>query len=628
MSITERLAITPELRDTSTWDAPSEQHLEASKLTEYRKRKKAVIAYLEGASFAQIRLDLGYSKSQVYRMLTRCLTLRANGQMLGFFGLIPSFTVASYTRRAVAGTETVSPSRGLAGAFMQLMEEHEALRTYVERQASKSRGKTASAVARMIHTAFLIKCAKLRAPNQYPFNTGDRGIRALARYIERLRINRYLDAVSGEETPELIRDTKPLTAQPSGAHLLRPFEEVEHDGHNGDFYFVIKTLGFHGEWIYTAPLRMWLLLPLDRGSKAILGYSYRLGSTNYPAIAVVRSFVHALTPWKPKEITLPGLFYKEGAGFPSGVVPSAAGRLMDMICFDNGKGNIAKSTRQLLTREMGATLNYGRAGTPTARPFVERLNQTLETLGFRRLPVGFNPSGPKAERERAFKTACEYAITSDELEQIIDVMLANANADPHPALVNRSPNDFIRMWDSQTTHPLRRVEDPVAFARKLLRFEHISCIRGGGESHRGRYVEAWGARYTNDVLRKMTDATGKKVRLIADIDDDMRLIRGYIKGENKEIPIGILKALPPWHLTPHTLEQRKIILRAHRASKINVSPGTDMVQAFRHIKQREAVTQKSAAAELVKIGHIGSVAPPKKRDANVRVSRENWIKIK
>ena len=108
----------------------------------------------------------------------------------------------------------------------------------------------------------------------------------------------------------------PLTAQPSGAQQLRPFEETEHDGHNGDFYFVIKTHGRHGEWIYTTPMRMWLLILIDRASRAILGYAYRLGSTNYPAISVMRSFVHALTPWEPKVLTLPHLAYKEGAGFP------------------------------------------------------------------------------------------------------------------------------------------------------------------------------------------------------------------------------------------------------------------------------------------------------------------------
>ena len=130
-------------------------------------------------------------------------------------------------------------------------------------------------------------------------------------------------------------------------------------------------------------MRLWLLILIDRASRAILGYSYRLGSTNYPAISVMRSFVHAMTPWKQKELTLPHLAYKEGAGFPSGVAPRAHGRLIDLVCFDGAKANTAKVTMRGLTTVLGATINYGRVRFPIARPFIERLNQTLETHGFR-----------------------------------------------------------------------------------------------------------------------------------------------------------------------------------------------------------------------------------------------------
>src|SRR5690606_10203669 len=155
-----------------------------------------------------------------------------------------------------------------------------------------------------IRAEFLKKCAKVRAPNQYPFNTDDQGARALVRFIDRMREDHYATK-NGNEEESAGAFEQPLTAQPSGAQPLRPFEETEHDGHNGDFYFVIKARGRRGEWIYTTPMRLWLLILIDRASRAILGYSYRLGSTNYPAISVMRSFVHAMTPWKQKELTLP-----------------------------------------------------------------------------------------------------------------------------------------------------------------------------------------------------------------------------------------------------------------------------------------------------------------------------------
>ncbi|HUR39785.1 MAG TPA: hypothetical protein VM240_01315 [Verrucomicrobiae bacterium] len=627
MSIAERLALAPELRDTSRWDKPREKDLAPEDKAEYLRRKKAVIAYLNGTSFAKIKENHGYSKSEVYRMLRRCLTPQPNGRIYGFLALPPGITIAPYQRKTPVDPELAAQTKGLAGAFMQLMAEQEELYRYVEKHALSGGSRTSAVVAKIIHAELLKKCAKVRAPNQYPFITEDRGARALVRFIERLREMHYAsEAGKGEEHAF---DEGPLTAQPSGAQQLRPFEETEHDGHNGDFYFVLKLRGHHGEWIYTTPMRLWLLLLIDRASRAILGYSYRLGSTNYPAIAVMRSFVHALTPWKPLALTLTGLVYKDGAGFPSGIAPKARGRLVDLVCFDNAKANTAKQTMKALTTVVGATLNYGRVAHPIARPFIERLNQTLETHGFRRLPVGFNPKGPKEERERALKAAAEHAVTPDEIGQVLDVMLANYNADPHSGLVNRSPNEFIRMWDSQTVTPLRRVENPEVLARSLLRLEYIKTIRGGGESSRSPYVELLGARYRNDVLRKMTDSIGKKVRVIVDVDGDVRLIRAFLRRGRKELPLGILKAGPPWHLTPHNLDLRQQIRQANKISKIVVKPGSDIVQTFKQIKLREAQERASAANQLARAGHIPDVqGPTREPDARARVPKKDWVKLR
>lgn len=629
MSIAERLALNPELRDTTEWAKPREADIgDEEDIAEYRRRKKAVMAYLNGTPFATIKLDHGYTKSQIYRMMERCLTARPNGTMYGFHALIPGASITPYTRKSPVNPELAAQTKGLAGAFMQLMAEHEDLYRYVEKHALRAGGRTAAVIARAIRPEFLKKCAKVRAPNQYPFNTDDQGARALVRFIERMREDHY-SARSGNEEDGADGYQDPLTAQPSGAQRLRPFEETEHDGHNGDFYFVIKERGHSGEWVYTTPMRIWLLLLLDRASRAILGWAYRLGSTNYPAISVMRSFVHAVTPWKPRVLTLPHLAYKEGAGFPSGIAPRAYGRLFDMVCLDRAKANTAKMTLQGLTSVLGVTVNYGRVRNPIARPFIERLNQTLEVQGFRRLPIGFNPKGPKEERERALKAAIEHAVTIDELEQMLDVMLANANADPHEALVNRSPNEYILMWDDQTVFPLRRVEDPQNIARRLLRLEYIKTIRGGGESRRAPYIELFGARYRNDVLRKMTGSIGKKVRIIVDVDGDIRFIRAYLRRGRSELSLGVLKAGPPWHLTPQTLEQRQIVRRAHKIHKFAVKPGSDMMQTFKYLKQREAEERKSGANQLVKTGKIPDPQVLKPgRDARSRVADKDWIKLK
>lgn len=630
MSIAERLALAPELRDTEKWPSPELEDIRDESQDLFVRRKDAITSYLNGSeALADIYARTGIPKSEIYRLLERCLSTHRNGAMFGFYALVPGSKLIGYRRTAPVPARPVTGPVGLAGAFLQLMAAHVELREYVEKQALRSKTKDSRTIAKQIHLKFLERCAKVRAPNEYPFNTDDRARRPLTRYVERF----LLDHQSEKQTAGSAGGGySGKTAQPSLVQWLRPFEEIEHDGHNGDFYFVVKVPGLRGEWVYTTPMKLWLLLPVCRASRAILGYSYCLGSTNYPAISVMQSFSNIYKRWEPKTLTIPGLAYKEGAGFPSGVVPESHGVLIDLVCFDNAKGNTARQvTRRPLLRTMGATLNFGRAGEPIARPFVERLNLTLETLGFRRLPVGFNPKGPKEERERALKAAEAHAVTIDELEQVLDVMLANYNADAHSSLVNRSPNAFLKMWFSQASGPIRRVEDPAAFAKQLLRLEFIKRIRQGGKARRPPYIELLGARYSSDVVLKIQECKGLTLRVIVDVDGDVRFARAFLRSAGRETDIGILHALPPWHLTPHTLTQRQLVQKANRTSKIIVPPGSDMIQAFRAIRLREAAERRSAANDVAKLGAVKVPASAKesgRRNALIRVLKKNWVSIK
>jgi len=626
MSFAERLAFAPELRDITTWPTPRPGRLSTASSQLYERRKSAVAAYLTGASLKSIHTHFGVSKAELYRLIERCLTDNGSAGITGFQALVPGYAVARYTRTRSIDYASAKAGKGLVGALSQLIAESEELSSYIEKKALHSNAHSASSIAKGIHKEFLKRCAKIRAPNQYPFVTKDKGARALVQYIQRLQEQCFASSVEAKSAAE--REQKlPLTGQPTSAPLLRPYEETEHDGHNGDFYFVIKTRGLQNEWITSAPLRIWLLLLICRSSRAILGYSYRFGSTNYSAIEVMRSIAFAIRPWVPKELTLPQLRYNEGAGFPSSAVPSCEGRLVDMVFFDNGTSNRAHIPVRALTRTMGATVNFGRVGTPTARPFIERLNQTLETTGFRRLPVGFDPNAPDEERAKAHKVAERYALTIDEFEQVIDVMLANYNAQPHSSLANRSPLQFIASWDAHSFAPIRRTPDASAFATQLLRVEVEKTIKG--PAGRSPYVEAWNVRYSNDALRKMQHLVGKKIRLVAEVDGDMRFIRGFVCSGARFIDIGVLRAASPWHLTAHTLEQRRIICKEQRIHPFAVPPGTDMVMAFQALKQRQARDHKASANKLV---HFGAVVSPQRpavdpRTARKRVSEKEWIKL-
>lgn len=85
----------------------------------YASQKRAVCAYIEGTQLPRIQEIHGYKKTQVYRMVGRCLESRPDGSMFGFYALIPRMTVASYRRRASFNSGSSIGSGGRARLFGQ-----------------------------------------------------------------------------------------------------------------------------------------------------------------------------------------------------------------------------------------------------------------------------------------------------------------------------------------------------------------------------------------------------------------------------------------------------------------------------------------------------------------------------
>jgi len=579
--------------------------------------------YMNGTALSVIKKETGLIKTEVYRLIERCLTVQPDGEITGFYGLIPFKKVKGYVRVAPLTGLAEGKTAGLSGAFMQLMAQVPQLHEFVQRSAIRLNAKKTNVIAREIHGGFLKRCTKFRAANEYPFNTGQKARRALQHYIEKV-LDVYWSSKKTFDT-DVVR-----TGQPRGVSLLRPYEEVECDGHSADWPFVLKVKDINGEWIHSTPMKCYLVLVYDRRARAHIGYSYHFGEKNYPSISVARAFASTLIPWKRKTLTLPGLSYKDGAGLPSGVIGAARAALFDSVYADNAMANRAKMIVRGAGRLFGATLNFGRAGEPRARPFIERANKTLEDKGFRKLPTGYKPTGSPEAKKRAVKACEQYAVTVDEWEQILDVIVANANVDPNSSLNDQAPNEFLAIWFSRSDSPIRITPSPESIVKSLYRMEFIKHIRGGGVSKRSPYVQMWGARYSNEALRKMQSWIGLTIRLVFDIEDDIRLARAYARRDGKEIDIGILHALPPWHLTPHTLQQRLEVQRATHGKKIVVPAGADYLQTFRAIRARQGRDDRGAVNDLIHAGEIQNIAwsGTQSGDLRKRVGEGCWISLK
>jgi hypothetical protein len=74
------------------------------------------------------------------------------------------------------------------------------------------------------------------------------------------------------------------------------------------------------------------------------------------------------------------------------------------------------------------------------------------------------------------------------------------------------------------------------------------------------HIYVYGAKYTNQMLEQSPDLIGRRITVSID-PEDLRSVGALTEsGED----LGMLHALPPWHLTPHTLEMRHALLFLER----------------------------------------------------------------
>lgn len=168
--------------DVSTWPTVNEAQLEGDSISRYRRKRDAVLHYLEHRDLKAACEVGGFSYDSFYRLVRRCTADHQDGRLVGFRACLPFFRVGGYVRRA-AGT-------GTAGLLSQLFRENprieEAMRDFALR-----RGNRLAFPARVgltdLRNRLLQLCREAGfTPTMYPLNAAEGGIRSLARWRQQL----------------------------------------------------------------------------------------------------------------------------------------------------------------------------------------------------------------------------------------------------------------------------------------------------------------------------------------------------------------------------------------------------------------------------------------------------------
>lgn len=560
------------LVDTSRWPAIDPDSLPEKSKEIYFVRVKAIHAYLNG----QKVFNPEVSQREVLRLFKRCIKHHPDGRVYGFRALIPHYHIENYVRKSALINRREEQS-GLSGAFSALLNQYQEIKDLIDREVFKKGSRNdvfeSKVSIKTLHKKFLDRCKQLglEVINAYPFNTSTRGYVSLAKYVIQIQASNAALAIKANQSLAAAKLTQ--TSDGSNRPVTRAYERVECDAHHLDAIFCILTPSPFGDLIPKIIRRLWVVVVEEVQSRAVLGYHLSVRRECNSA-DVLEAIKMSLSTWKPKTLTIPNLTYHDGAGFPSSHDPKLLGVLWNELSVDSALANTCdrvKSKLRVVSNGQSVPVVLNRH-IPNDRPFIERFFETLERHGFHRLPnttgTGINDPAKKNPELAAVK----YQIQLEHLEQLLDVMIANYNSTPHTSIGQRTPLEYLQYLTATQALSYANSHE----VESLLSMRKRVRISGSLKSGRRPFINFYGGTYTSDSLRANYSLCGKNIIVEADIKNLM-LLRAYSEDGAE---IGVLKAAPPWHLRPHSLELRKTLISLKEKKQIHYTKNSDPIAIY------------------------------------------------
>lgn len=621
------------LRDPRNWPSADPESLRSEARELFLRRQRAILDFLSGAPTDGIRADTGLSRSEIYRLIRRCAQTHPDGMIYGFRALIPYSRTREYVRRK---NITDSDAKG-GGLLSALFEQYPQIESTV-REAFRGGGRRGKRLKgnlslNEIHQLFLDACVEAGVtPNQYPFSQVKRGREALRGHLKRLADQDPATAANRSGGPDASRHWIRTGASPRTPRIARPFAQVELDGHKLDIRCVVDVTGVDGLPVHVPLERFWILILIDSASRTILSYHICL-SREYGEEDVLHTLRKSLLTWRPHQLTLPGLQYRAGAGFHSGLIPQYRGALFDMIKLDNAMAHRAHRVRDRLLDVFRCAVNYGPSRTPEARAIVERFFQNI-TTSMHRLPstTGNRPGDPRGMHAAAH--AIQFNVQLEHLEQVLEVLIANYNATPHGE-TGRAPLEHLRYFASLDSHLIRQLPGELEEAPSLFQHRVIRKVRGNVRSGKRPYIEYEGVVYQNEALAGTPSLIGKLLSLHVNTED-LRFIAAFLPGG---AALGTLRAHGLWSVTPHSLRTRRAINSARRTRQLHISPNQNPINCWLDFLATQATRKPKAANALIRTQRQAtspddvrerthpSTAPESSNGSDWTPRRKNWVSI-
>jgi hypothetical protein len=599
-----RRVIDKELVDLANWPGISTEGMAEKAANVASRRVGAMKAYLAGASMADVFLQFRLSKSKVLELFRKCISPHDDGRLCGFRACIPHARCGErhkYKRVRKVNLRQRS-SGGFAGLMTALFEKYPHILEDVLERALLNRNKNfAESGLRLdrLHARFIVLCRLAGIPqNEYPFCTATLGERSFKTHLKREMLRRSLRAsVAAVHGDEAAKKLGFAGGSPRIGKTRLCYERIEVDGHRLDLHAIHEMLDPKGGESLLFPLeRIWIIVAIEVSSRAVIGYWITL-ERHYTAEDFLSCLESCLVPWKPRKLTIPGLSYPENAGLPSGVIPELAYAKFGELAFDNDKSHLSRWVFERVQQEIGCVINPGPVKTPESRQFIERFFRSFESAGFQRLPstTGSDPNDPRRRDPEA--KAIRHRVRLNEIEELVDVIMATYNATPSTALHGRSPLEYLRFAVENNSFFIRTIPEEQRADFCLTTKTCVVKVRGYLKQGVRPFVELFGVRYYGERLGNALHLIGQNLQIMIRTKD-LRTVRAFLpNGEEFDT----LTAAREWAGQIHDLKTRQNIRRYARLKRLHAREMPDPVEAYIEFKKGEKGRSKKSNNEIVRV---------------------------
>jgi putative transposase len=571
---------------------PDEASVRQEDRDKYRARVAALDSVLDGTTVQDACRRWGVPRNTMDRVLHSARSFDEAHNRIGYRACVP------HMRFCRSGpNEVIVPESAHAFAFDAVLSAVPNLQKLVDGYRGSLPTKTKrSPPFNRLHGQVVRVLDQLGYSTMYPLNTSDRGRRRLIEYIKRLR-----GARGAEEAADVPED--PSATRIEHLFPIRPFDRVEYDEHAIDIDAWVAMPMADGTYRFEKISRMWLLVVIDVGSGAILGWRLVMGR-KYDRYEVLALFAEVMQPHVPRELSQSEIQYSPNAWVPSMYLTDNTVMRSIMVAMDNDSSHLAKQTvDNLMDHHMGI-LHFGRSGMGEGRPYIEAFFKRIEDGLFRYVAGGYSPATAVNEKQiTSYLDGKSHPILLEVFGDLVDTYVTAHNVTSRSTREPRSPKRLIDehlaagawVWHPPTAD--RQVRQMTVVRMRVT-------VRGSQKNGVPPTVYLDHARYRSPKLSGQWSLIGTSFDATYEDWQDVRKLTLWKGGER----VVTLHAMAPYAACAHTLSVR---LRAARWAKHPAAREQedfdikDNVQAY-HAAVRNAADGIQDAGSMLSSGQVAS----------------------